>query len=293
MLSILDRFDYLFDAARRFNEPVVCPFCKTTDAKVIDRKYMFARLFECSHCHLYFRHPVDSVEHNRKFYQKNYVESDSFTTNMPSAEELDELKNNSFNVSKDRSAGRFINLFNALFPRLDHLKIVDYGTSWGYLSYQFRMAGLDVQSFEISEPRAAFGNKHLGLEILTDQSKLSGTNDIFFSSHVIEHVPSIGHMLNLGKSLLKPEGLFIATCPNGSRDFRKNNEHAFHHSWGKVHPNYLNRDFYQHIFRENPYYMGSNEFNYREIKQWDKQSQVISDLGNEELLVIVKVNEQI
>ena len=293
MLTILDRFDYLFDSARRFNEPVVCPYCKNKNAQLIDRKYVVARLFECDHCHLYFRHPVDSVEHNKKFYQTNYVESDSFTTTMPKKEELDELRDNAFNVSKDRSAERYIGLFSALYDNVRQLKIVDYGTSWGYLSYQFKQAGMDTQSFEISVPRARFGNEHLDLQIKTDEKELLGGNDIFFSSHVIEHVPSISHMIELAKSLLKPDGLFIAICPNGSRDFRKVNEHAFHLGWGKVHPNYLNSDFYQHVFASQPYYLASNPFTYDEIKRWDKRTQWKSNLTGEELLVITRLNQNL
>jgi 2-polyprenyl-3-methyl-5-hydroxy-6-metoxy-1,4-benzoquinol methylase len=236
---------------------------------------------------LYFRYPVDKKETNAEFYQTEYQEKDKLTAELPDEATLNEIKGANFNLA-NRNAGRFLDIFSNLFPGIARLKIVDYGCSWGYLTFQFKEAGHQVQGYEISRSRAAFGIKHLGIEILTSESEIEGKNDIFFSSHVIEHHPDIAGMISLAKSLVKPGGYFIAVSPNGSKDYREGNKNAFHHTWGKVHPNYLNVDFYKFVFKDVPYYMGSSPFNLENITPIEKDN-FVDNLAGEELLIIAKL----
>jgi hypothetical protein len=105
---------------------------------------------------------------------------------------------------------------------------------------------------------------------------------------VIEHHPDIDGMLRLAGKLLLPGGYFIAVSPNGSKPFRKKFPAAFHQAWGKVHPNYLNGDFYQHVFRGHAHYIGSNPFNMEHIRPLLRQEIIVDDLSGEELLVIAR-----
>jgi hypothetical protein len=116
-------------------------------------------------------------------------------------------------------------------------------------------------------------------------------NHIFFSYHVIEHHPDIDSMIRLAKSLLKDGGYFIAYSPNGSHPFRQKNKEVFHRFWGKVHPNFMNVDFYKHIFQEQPYYIASSPIIYENIYPLQEQQLAIDDLSGEELLVIVKFSK--
>src|SRR6516225_368030 len=68
-----------------------------------------------------------------------------------------------------KNAGRHIELFSRLFPLAKSLRISEYGSSWGYTTYQFKEAGHQVKGFEISRTRAAFGTKNLGVEICVDE----------------------------------------------------------------------------------------------------------------------------
>ena len=154
---------------------------------------------------------------------------------MPTEEELSELKSQEFNAGSDRSIARLLPIFEAAAGKIQDTKIVDYGTSWGYISYQLKKVGMNVQSYEISRPRANYGNQNLGLNIVSNVNELKGENDVFFSSHVIEHVPSVSKMIEIGKSVLSKDGVFIAICPNGS-PMRKAMHPKNHHSaWGQVH----------------------------------------------------------
>jgi 2-polyprenyl-3-methyl-5-hydroxy-6-metoxy-1,4-benzoquinol methylase len=188
-----------------------------------------------------------------------------------------------------KNVENFSEIFN-LLTREKNCKLVDYGSSWGYMSFQFKKIGFDVQSFEISKPRAHYGNTNLGLNIQTSVSRLTSGNDIFFSSHVIEHVPSISEMIDVGKSLLSSQGFFIAECPNGSEAFRKKKPFAFNQAWGLVHPSYLSEKFYQHVFRDNPYLILSSPYDLNQVRKWDQKSQVIGDTQGDQLLVIARVN---
>src|SRR5215831_4097981 len=209
----INKLKYFIHSLTHIRQRPVCPYCKSTEFTIIDRKYLVTRLLECTDCHLYYRHPVDPKEFNADFYQDDYKQS-GLTTDLPGPDKLKILKETKF-ANSEMDCQEKIRLLKCLPEQNQHIKIVDYGTSWGYMSYQFRNAGMDVQSSEISAPRARFGNENLGLNIQTNENALLPGNDVFFSSHVIEHHPDIMAMVRLSKSLLAEGGYFVAFCPNG------------------------------------------------------------------------------
>ena len=292
MLSTTQKIKYFLNSALRYFEEVRCTYCGNTNCYEIDRKYFFTRLYGCSNCHLYFRFPVEKDDQNKKFYQSEYIEKDKITTDLPSMEELQNLMSNRF-IDGNKNADRYIRLFNSLSLDSKKSKVVDYGCSWGYTSWQIKNAGFDVQSFEISVPRAEFGKRNLQLDILTSEDGIIRGNDIFFSSHVIEHHPNLQAMFKLGKSVLSNGGFFIAVCPNGSDAYRINHQLNFHLCWGKVHPNYLNAEFYKKVFENNPYYIGTSPINFDNINLENINKQYIDDLSGEELIIIAKINSQL
>jgi 2-polyprenyl-3-methyl-5-hydroxy-6-metoxy-1,4-benzoquinol methylase len=290
MLTSKQKIGYLVDSFLSVGQKLQCTYCHSADCKEIDRKYWVTKLMECQNCHLYFRYPVDKKEVNADYYQEDYKENDHITTELPNPQLLDRLKRENFS-SVNKNANKYLDLFARLFPGEKSLKIIDYGCSWGYLTYQFKKAGHQVQGFEISRPRAAYGEKNLDVEILSDESKLGKNNQIFFSSHVIEHHPDIAAMIGLAESLLVDGGYFVAFCPNGSPAFRSGNQEAFHHMWGKVHPNYLSADFYQYVFKGRSYFIASNPVNREKIRPLRQQETIVEHLNGEELLVIVKMTQ--
>jgi 2-polyprenyl-3-methyl-5-hydroxy-6-metoxy-1,4-benzoquinol methylase len=239
---------------------------------------------------LQFRHPVDSNNFNLDFYQAAYQQDDGITTELLSKSELEQMLTTNFAASA-KNVAPFVEIFQSIFKDKTY-SLIDYGCSWGYMSYQFAKMGIPTQSFEISVPRAKYGNNALGLSIVSTEKELRPGADIFFSSHVIEHVPSVKEMVNSAKKLLKPDGFFIAECPNGSAAFRKRNASAFHHAWGLVHPSYLSDDFVRFTFADNPYLIVSSPYDLANIGSWDQKSQVIGPASGDQLLIIAKPNEQ-
>jgi len=287
MLTRKQKIKYLIDSVLASGQRNQCVYCKSEDCKEIDRKYFVTKLMECQNCHLYFRYPVDKKEENANFYQTEYQESDKITTDLPDSSLLEKMKNEGFTVG-NKNANRYLELFARLFPEEKSLRIIDYGSSWGYTSYQFKQAGHQVQGYEISRSRASYGIKNLDVDICMDEKTLRRENHIFFSSHVIEHHPDIASMIHLAESLLINGGYFIAFCPNGSLPFRLKNQEIFHRFWGKVHPNYLNADFYKYVFRNQPHYIASNPIIKENIHPLQMRETTIDDLSGEELLIIAK-----
>jgi hypothetical protein len=283
------RINYFATSFMRYFSDQSCPFCQSRSVSQIDRKYIVTRLFECQNCHLYFRHPKDKPAFNKRFYQQDYVEY-GLTTNIPAPDLLEQYKASNFkNSGKDFSAViDFIRMLTGSKP----IKIVDYGASWGYTSFQFKNAGFEVQSFEISKPMARQGNDLLGLTIRTDISKLEPGNDVFFSSHVIEHLSDIHILLDAAEALILEDGFFIVYCPNGSKPFRDKYPDLFGSLWGMVHPNFLNKEFYSTIFKRNPYLIASAPYGDINIfSSWDQRSQIIYDVSGEELLIACKIKK--
>src|SRR5580692_11832214 len=128
------RLRYFASSLFRYFSDRSCPYCKNHSVVKIDRKFGVTRLFECQSCHLYFRHPKDKQDFNQQFYQEKYVEH-GLTTNIPNLDLLEEYKADNFKGSdKDFSfIIRMIKLLTGSKP----IRIIDYGASWGYASFQF------------------------------------------------------------------------------------------------------------------------------------------------------------
>lgn len=273
---------------------LACPSCGATRTSRIDRKYLVMSLMRCDSCRLMFRVPTTSPEENEKFYQSAYQQG--FTTELPTSDELSRLLSSNFK-GHEKNYSKYIEVFNALGVR-DNARILDYGCSWGYGSWQLMQAGFDVKSYEISRPRCAFAVKQLNVNAIGELDGLVGGGyDVFFSSHVIEHVPSVKKTIMLAEKLLKPGGLFVAFTPNGSSAFRNLHPHNWKHAWSIVHPNLLDDIYYKHTFEKRSYLIGSNPYNAKEIADWEQMSesglnQKILSLDGNELLCISKMSDQ-
>lgn len=242
---------------------------------------------------MYFRHPVDSVSKNNEFYQEDYEQKgEGITTDIPDNETVEKYKQTNFRGTTKNING-YIHLFKQLLNNKNEIKIIDFGANWGYHSYQFKQAGFIVSSYEISVPRAHLGKKILDIDIQTEVEKLQNENDIFFSSHVIEHLPDIPYMINLAKQKLNKDGIFVAECPNGSKEFREKNPKAFHLCWGLLHPNYISADYYKYMFKNVPYYITSTPIDSNEILKWDRNSQICKNLSGDQLVVFALLNQSI
>jgi 2-polyprenyl-3-methyl-5-hydroxy-6-metoxy-1,4-benzoquinol methylase len=280
-----NRMAYLLDSALgTFDlDRQKCPSCGATKNKTIATKYVVPRLKRCSQCRLLFRTPIDKTMGQEDFYDLEY--DGGPVTDLPSEEGLDELKRENF-ISFPNSCWHRIDLLERIgIPK--ESRILDYGASWGYATYQWQQRGYKAEGFELSQKRAAFGKKHLGMSIATSPEELTGLFDVVYSCHVIEHIANLSSVVTLAKRILKPGGLFIAFTPNGSDERRQTNPSSWIKQWGHVHPLYLDKEFYVNAFSDKKIFLASPP--YENIKHWDRASNHIGDVSGSEILIIAQM----
>ncbi len=179
-----------------------------------------------------FRVPKGDPEESARFYQSDYEQG--FTTDCPSAEQLRALLASGF-VDTEKDYSPYVQVLRAAGIR-PGMRILDFGCSWGYGSWQLRQAGYEVLSYEISRPRARYAAEMLGCR-LVDPTELNGAIDCFFSAHVLEHLDHPRDLWKTAHHTLKPGGIVATFVPNGSLDRAE-----VHSIWGKVHPLLIDAD---------------------------------------------------
>ena len=188
--------------------------CGTNDYHVVARKGVATALVRCNRCRLLYRAPRDRDDQALAFYQLAYT-SGGLTTSLPDQSSLGACsKLHSLGSDKDFADRIAVLLALGVAPGS---KVLDYGASWGYATYQMREAGYDTgRGFEIRKPRAAYGEANLQIRIATDEKELDANYDVVFSSHVLEHLNDPRDAFFTAARILKRGGVFVAFTPNGS-----------------------------------------------------------------------------
>ncbi|MFO0944585.1 MAG: class I SAM-dependent methyltransferase [Planctomycetota bacterium] len=250
---------------------------------MVKRKMLVTALVRCSKCQLLHRVPTDDPSHNFSFYQEQY--QSGMTTDLPDPSTLQALLDSKFrNTNKDISARIEVLKSLGVAPGT---RVLDFGASWGYGTWQLGNAGFHVVGYEVSKPRARFGRENLSIRLEDDLGKLDGPFDLFFSSHVMEHVPSLSETIALVKRIVKPGGLFVAFTPNGSLERMRHDPGRYHRQWGDVHPNMLDELFYETSFPGRPKLFASDPYDHKAIKGWDRKKDLVLSLTGEELLCAI------
>lgn len=271
-------------AWRRVGNRPVCPCCGSTAGETVDQK-LFHSLIECADCGILHRYPTEHNGEMAEFYQQAYDEP-GFASEMPDAAMLKRLVAENFKGSEKDFTGQ-VSMLTALGLQPGQ-RLLDFGASWGYATYQFRKAGFAAEGFELSRPRAEFGRR-LGLEIASQQPVDGALFDMVFSCHVLEHVPNPLQTLKMMLSWTKPGGMVVAQTPNGSPDFRAASPNNFHRLWGRVHPFLLTSGFVERNFGHHPCYI-SSEARATSIAAWDRRSRKVADTrGSNLFFAIVKI----
>lgn len=210
---------------------------------------------------------------SERFYQATYRQG--FTTEMPTDSELARMLHEGFGPERDY--GAYADVLDALGCR-PGTSIFDFGCSWGYGSLQLLRRGYRVQAFEVSQPRATFARDKLGIDVVPSLEQVRAPFDVFFSAHVLEHVPVVAEAVRRGLSLLRPGGLFVAFTPNGSPEFRAAQPIAWHKLWGLVHPQLLDAGYYRGLFAGRDILLASSPYDTRAIAQWKENPQASAEL---------------
>jgi len=249
-MSIESKLKYFVWAATRLGADRSCPACQSRRTTLIKRKYLVTSLYLCQDCRLLFRVPKCRPADNDNFYQQDY--SQGFTTECPNPNELEELKRTSFRgMEKDYSP--YIAILRALGLQAG-CSLFEFGSSWGYGSWQLRQAGFRVYSCEISQPRARYAAENLGCEMCTPE-QLPEKVDCFLSAHVIEHLTSPRILWDAAEKALKSTGILVVLTPNGESAMAdvykikadKVRTREIHRAWGQRHPLLLTAEAFRLI----------------------------------------------
>jgi SAM-dependent methyltransferase/ribosomal protein S27AE len=237
---------YLAVSARKVlqRQGTACPSCgQNAAAEVVDRKWVVTTLRRCPRCSLLFRTPTTTADENARIYQRQYRQGS--TTDLPDEAELQRLLATRFRSSPHDFSDYLAVLSAAGVPA--DARVLDFGCSWGYGAVQLQAAGYDVCGYEISVPRARFAADRLGVRMGEPATMPDRSFDVFFSAHVLEHVPSVNAVLALAERLLRPGGWFVAFTPNGSLERRALDPGGWHQQWGFVHPQLLDRGWLERV----------------------------------------------
>jgi 2-polyprenyl-3-methyl-5-hydroxy-6-metoxy-1,4-benzoquinol methylase len=199
---------------RWHGQPRVCPYCGPSSiVRLVRRKKWIVEILQCQTCHLWFRWPVDTPGEHDKYYQEEFA-GDSPQVILPDDTELGFLVSKNFSGSP-LDINNKVRVLHALRPGG---RLLDFGCSWGYGTYQIRQHGFDAVGFEISKPRAEYGRARMSLKIVDTMAELEAmptcSFDIVFSNHVVEHLPNIAAMFPLMTRLLKEDGFVFHILPN-------------------------------------------------------------------------------
>lgn len=293
MPGYINKIRYLTSmGVRRLTASKGCPNCKHKEFETRDRKALVTELRDCLSCRLMYRYPTDPEQDSVGFYQEDYEQG--FTTDMPDEAALKALTDSRF-ANHEKDYAHLIALVADLGVA-PGMRVFDFGCSWGFGSWQFAKAGYDVKCFEISRPRARYARTKLGIDVIDDMgalenaTHLDGGFDLFFSNHVMEHVPSPSASVATARRFLKPGGLFVAITPNGSLGYRAVAPESWHRFWGKVHPNMLNEKFWEREFSDLPYMIGSLPDSRHRLAAWvARPSQLHDSMSGDQLICVAKI----
>jgi 2-polyprenyl-3-methyl-5-hydroxy-6-metoxy-1,4-benzoquinol methylase len=292
MANAINRAKYYLASLRKLPFPryYTCPNCGGNAAEVIDRKYLITSLARCANCEILYRRPITTVEENTRFYLEAY---NTKLTNAPLDASDSQLKSLDI-LRKVKDAGDYIRVMQALFPQVE-AKVLDYGCSWGYLSKQIEAAGFSVTGYEISRGNRQFARERLGLEVVDEFDSFAadaanhGAFDIFYSSHVLEHMPSVEKVLDQALQLVCPGGYLVLFVPNGSKAFMRHNRPRWRRLWGEVHPLFLTDRYFQRRFAGLDVLLGSTPVSDEALGSFRTgQGSVVDSLNAKELVCIVR-----
>jgi len=264
-----------------------CPACGGTAYQAVGRHYAVTSLVRCLSCKLLYRIPIDPPDLGTTFYQTEYQAG--FATDCPSPERLQALLQTEF-VASSMDFSHKLDVLRALGLR-PPARLLDFGASWGYGTWQFLRAGYDVVGYEISRPRARYARERVSVPVLADLSAVGEGFDVFFSSHVLEHLPSPKLAFDEARRRLSKGGVFVAFTPNGSEAALKRNVSEYHRYWGRIHGTYLDDVYYRTALTGLPMLICSTDndspYDLDWIASWQKTGEFIGDLSKGELCVAV------
>ncbi len=196
-----------FDAQRS-----KCPYCSSFLYYLMQRKKILIQVRKCKDCGLIYRWPVDRLEDACSFYDSKAYHGQQ-ATDIPRLDILPQLVQQKFRGSEWDKTHRldFVRRLIGCRGRL-----LDFGCSWGYGTYQYAELGFDVIGLDISHTRVEFGRLNLKLDLHFDWSEFDKNIyfDVIIADHSLEHLYNIRETIEKFRMHSKPGSKLIIFTPN-------------------------------------------------------------------------------
>ncbi|MBZ5502673.1 MAG: class I SAM-dependent methyltransferase [Acidobacteriia bacterium] len=249
------------------------------------RKNWIVDILQCSKCRLVFRWPFDTPEELDTHYETQFAE-EAPQVRLPGTLELEALQKSDFAGIWDFREK--LGVLQAIKPTG---RVLDYGCSWAYATWLLQQKGYEAVGFEVSRARAAYGRKHLTVQVIDSFAELeslpSGSFDVVFSHHVLEHLPTIGKTLALCTRLLRDDGVAFHILPNFTGQTARSGAWL---KWiGEDHPIAPAVEFFERALPAaglQRFQFASSPFDEKVVAALTGRSERYSQLDGDELLIV-------
>ena len=165
-------------------------------------KNKFYELCECLNCKGVFQKYVPNDELSNFLYNEIISTRESFD------KKKNYIKNNIKKLNQD-----YLMINNLFEKKIDNIKILEFGSGWGFWSKFMKSKSLSISTCEFSENR----HQHLIKSEIKNFKYLEEINDKFdliYSEEVLEHVTYPLKILNQLKKKLKEGGFMFHRFPS-------------------------------------------------------------------------------
>ncbi len=157
-------------------------------------------LFECLHCGLIFFDPMPTESELTTFYSASYYDFD-----------------------KSREEGKGMAFARSLMRWKPRGKFLDVGCATGFFINGIRKhSDWDVYGTDFGASAVRFARDQLGLNVVQGDLVEAAFQEAFFDyihvNNVLEHVPNPISLLRECRKIIKPDGIFFLSVPNGFND---------------------------------------------------------------------------
>ena len=191
--------------ARNKNKNSPCPICSDTAAKRPFCKATLATtaafdVVECSRCRVRYFEPMPSLQELQDFYSGEY-----------------------YDFQRHKEEGKGMAFAAGLKRWRKHGRFLDVGCATGYfLNGVKQHSGWEVYGTDFGEDAVRNARDELGLDVRHGELTDAGFDAEFFDyvhvNNVLEHVREPLALLRECRRIIKPDGKFFLSVPNGRND---------------------------------------------------------------------------
>lgn len=201
-------------------------------------------LLHCPSCGFVFLKDVAETE-DADCYEESFTEGNVHPTYQKGAD-------GQFIIKNAPKLGKLLDLFE---PWKKNGRILDVGCSVAFFLKLAESRGWKGTGAEISKWASEFSRTELGLDIFTgtlqDAKFESGSFDVVFSSHVLEHIGEPSALLQEMNRVLRPGGLLVSVVPTQFASLAWRVRRRF---WGDpppIHVSFFDKESFETLLKKN------------------------------------------